>query len=61
MKINRTTQRFIVGTAALVGIALLWQGTAQPQPEVTPVEMGPIRTFLNMAAWVLENTIGRFR
>jgi hypothetical protein len=60
MKINRTTQGFLIGTAVLVGIALLWQGTGQPQADAQ-TEMGIFRTFLNMAAWVLENTIGRLR
>jgi hypothetical protein len=60
MKINRTNQRFLIGTAALVGLLLLWQGTGQPQHEAQ-TEMGIFRTFLNMATWVLENTIGRFR
>jgi hypothetical protein len=58
MKINRTTQRFLIGTAALVGILLLWQGTGQPQPEAQ-TEMGFIRTFLNMAAWVLDRVLPR--
>jgi hypothetical protein len=61
MKINRTIQATLIGTAALVGILLLSQGTGQPQPEAAQTEMGIFRTLFNMAAWVLENTVGRFR
>jgi hypothetical protein len=59
-RILQKYKRPLQATAILTAVFVLWQATGQPQAEAQ-TEMGFWRTIFNIAAWIGENTIGRFR